>query len=213
MNERDRPITTLPRVKKVYELIGKITVCWNSVETLWYLLYSCVMHKTPRNIVDKNFRDIPTGSKQRLLALTIAEEAFIEHPKLLEEFKFLKSRTDELARKRNALIHGVYIFDNLNGEPSLRIAPMGSINRQPNSLSSFGNELLEEFQAIFDEIYSHENKLDEFRMILAQEFLPESHKNLPYSPEELSSMPVEFRKRLPREKLERIAPERLRSPD
>jgi len=90
---------------------------------------------------------------------------------------------------------------------------MGSINRNPNSLSSFGNELLEELQTIFDEIYLHENKLDEFRMILGQEYLPERHRNLPYSPEELSSMPVEFRKILPRNKLERIAPERLRSPD
>ena len=179
MDDYEKRILELPRVKQVLELIGLVTITWNSIETLWYLIFSCLLHESPRGKVDQIFKQFSSGSSQRQMILALADEAFQGDSELKKELKKLRDTTNQLSALRNDITHGVYYFDHLNGAPGLRIAPMGSMNRRINKLSEVGTELVNELKSVFDRLDVHEKELDDFRLILAEEYLPEREKNRP----------------------------------
>lgn len=213
MDDRERKILELPQVKQVLELIGLVTIAWNSIELLWYRIFTCLLHETPREKADKIFKQLSSGASQRQLIMSLAEEAFPEESEFRKEMRRLHDISHELSTLRNDMTHGVYIFDHLNGAPGLRIAPMGSMKRRTNKLSEVGTELVNEFRTVFDRLDVHEKELDDFCLILAQEYVPERHKNRPLPKETLDSMPSRIRESLPREFRERVAPPKLRAKD
>lgn len=214
MDEHEKRILEIPRVKEVLELIGLITITWNSIESLWYLIFTCLLHETPRGKVDRIFKQFNSGALQRQMIMSLADVTFPEESsEFKKELKILRDKTNELSALRNDITHGVYFFDPLNGVPGLRIAPMGSMNRRANKLSEVGTELVSELNTVFERLDTHEKELDDFRLILAQEYLPDRLKNRPLPKETLDSMPLEVRNSLPRQLRERIAPPRLRAKD
>ena len=213
MDDYEKQILELPRVKQVLELIGLITITWNSIDSLWYLIFTCMLHETPRSKADQIFKQFNSGSSQRQMIISLANEAFQEGSEFKKELKKLSETTNELSAIRNDMTHGVYFFDHLNGEPGLRIAPMGVMNRRINKLSEVGTELVNTLKTAFDKIYLHEKELDDFRIILSQEYLPDRQKNRPLPKDTLDSMPTEVLKNLPRELRDRIAPPRFKAKD
>lgn len=188
-----------------------VTITWNSIESLWYLIFTGLMYETPRSKVDKIFRQFNTSSAQRQMIMSIAEVAFSEHPKFLERLKGLNKTTDNLAAIRNNLVHGLYFFDELNGLPGLRIAPMESMNKRKNKLSEVGTQLVTELEKIKPQLFKHEQELDEFRIVMIQHYGPETQRILPASDEMLDSMPPNVRNILPRERREIVVPDWLKS--
>jgi hypothetical protein len=133
------------------------------------LIYTGFLSGSPRNKVDVVYQQFFSGSKERQLIMALAEIEFQERPELLRKIKGLYTKTTELSTLRNAMTHGVYMFDHLNGPPSLRISPGGDTTRMKNKLSESGNELKEELENIFDDLYSLEKELEAFRQIMINE--------------------------------------------
>lgn len=198
MDDTERKILELPCVKEVLEQIGLVTIAWNSIETLWYLIYTVMLYEPPRDKVDQIFKQFPTGSSKRQMVIDLAELTFTQYPMFLKEIKSLKNKSDKLSSDRNNIIHGVYSFDYLNGEPGLRVAPMGSMNKKENSLAKYGTGLVEELKSILEKVNAHEKELEDFRLILIQEFLPDGSSALPLSEEALESMPEDVLSKFPR---------------
>jgi hypothetical protein len=197
MDDMTRKILSMPSVRRSLELVGLTAVLWNEVELIWYLIYTGMLHETPRNKVDKIYQFFMTGAAKRKFAISLAELAFTE--KQCEWLIYLANKTDELAGRRNAVVHGDYRFDMLNGPPGLRISPSGGHNRKPNRFAKESKDLIPVIQRLTEQIDEHIAELDEFRGYMIQ--------NVPGGQGVMkrpSSMPEEIWNALPREMREVI---------
>ena len=213
MDDCERQILALPQVQRILELIGLVTTSWNEVESLWYLIYTCLLHEAPRKKVDQIYKQFQPGSAQRQFVMALADVAFSSEPEFRKETGKLNAETNKIASLRNNVIHGLYWFDPLNGPAGLRVAPMGSMRRKPNPLAKVRKELERELTSIFERIDSLSKRPDDFRLILSQEYLPEEKRTRPLSAKVLDAMPPEIRESLPRYLRERVASQRFRSRD
>ena len=188
-----RKILAVPSVRRALELVGLTAVLWNEVELIWYLIYTAMLHETPRKKVDKIYQFFITGAAKRQFVLNLADVAFTKEE--LDWVSYLASQTDELGGLRNAVVHGDYHFDTLNGTPGLRISPSGGHNRRPNRLAQESKNLIPVIEQITERIDAHIAELEDLRIYLAQN----SPGATPViSEEQLASMPESLRKRLPR---------------
>jgi hypothetical protein len=164
-NEAD--VNESPVVRNILEVVGRITVDWNDVDLLWYLIYTCFLHETPRNKVDTIIKQFQTGAAQRKFILALADVSLAGEHRI--EIGRLYARTNELAADRNAVVHGDYTIDFLNSPDGLRIVPGGDRGK-PNRLSD--KPLREELQRIHASIVELVRGLDGFRNWMVTEFLP-----------------------------------------
>src|SRR5690606_20441360 len=107
-------------VRRTMELVGLTAIFWNRVELLWYLIYTGLLHESPRTKVDRVYQYFITGAAKREFTLHLAEVALPDEQ--LEWAKRLADRTGELAGLRNAVVHADYRFDVLNGPVGLKIS-------------------------------------------------------------------------------------------
>jgi hypothetical protein len=93
------------RLRYIHQLVGELSSQMSDIELGWYLLFTCLMHQTPREITDTIIKLHKTGEGQRQPIMAVASTVF---PKDSDSLKFigqLKCRTDSLAGRRNAAIH------------------------------------------------------------------------------------------------------------
>jgi len=119
------------QLKGLYALVGEIATEFNYIEVLWYLIFTGLMHSTPRPVVDTIFGQFRSGAVQRTLIRRTAVAAFPDNSSLLATIDGLSKTTSELARRRNQVMHGViYIADFIIPR---RITVMGT---RPSDLAS-----------------------------------------------------------------------------
>jgi len=203
MDEETRRILAVPSVRKTLELVGLTAILWNEVEVIWYLIFTCLFHDAPRNKVDNIYQQFVTGSSKRELTLNLSLVAFAANPDMKREISWLSARTTELSGLRNAVVHGDYHLDILNGPPGLRISPSGSHNRKPNRLAKAGVAVSAEISNIADQISALIDDLDNFRIFLLQNFLPEAERSKPIEGDAFKALPEALRRTLPQELRER----------
>jgi hypothetical protein len=106
---------------KLHRLVGEATTLWNQAETLWYLIFTLLMADTARDKVDVIYAQFQTGARQRQLILAVSSKALNFDPAKLKsdptelKRKCLRDRigqlnatTNDLASKRNAVIHTAF---------------------------------------------------------------------------------------------------------
>jgi hypothetical protein len=197
-----------PQAKAVVELIGWNTAIWNSIEDLWYLLYTCVTHELPREKADAIYRQLPTGNAHRKMILAVGEITFVELPVYIQELRDLISETNSAATLRNEMTHGGYGYSIEDGKLGLYIRSTG-VGKKNRSLTGANDVLIDELSKLNTRLENLEARLDEFRMIIAQEFF----KQRIMSPEHMAKVPEEVLMGWPRCQRERVAPERFRIGD
>jgi hypothetical protein len=105
------------QLKRIYALVGEITTEFNNVESLWYLIFTCLIHQIPRAAADAIFEQHKTGGGQRKLIRDVAAAVLLKNPDgtpgdLLNLVTRLCSATDEIAGRRNHVMHSlIYIAD------------------------------------------------------------------------------------------------------
>jgi hypothetical protein len=191
-------MTGLNKADLVLMLIGRMIMAWNSAETIWFLIYTCLVHELPRPVAEAIFKRNQTGNSQRDLILTIASVALSNHKDILSFLNSAKTETNNLAVERNDIVHGNYTYAHENiaaalSNPQdfiLRMAPGGDKNKRPNLFS--GKHLDQELPPFIADIEQLITQLMEARHHILWNYLPPGPHALPL-PE---SMPEDMRARL-----------------
>jgi hypothetical protein len=106
-------------LRRIYELVGEAATTWNQVENLWYLMFTVLMAETDRDKTDAIYDMFQTGAMQRQLFMRVApialkydvDELRLRNPehhtrrRILKRVGQLNAKTNDLAGKRNAVIH------------------------------------------------------------------------------------------------------------
>lgn len=97
-----------PSYRRTLELIGRISVSWNEIETVWYLIYTCLVHELPRNKADAIYWTFQTFASQRGFIIGLAEPCFPNpkgdkpHP-LRKQLGQINSKTEKLADRKSVV--------------------------------------------------------------------------------------------------------------
>lgn len=110
------------QLRRVHELIGQLTSKVSEIDTLWYLIFTCLMHQTPRAIADAIVNVHRTGEGQRQPILAVAAVVFPRGSAAIKFLGQLKQRTDEIASRRAAAVHSVI---SIQGVPGQRVHARG----------------------------------------------------------------------------------------
>ena len=199
MDDYSARIRSLPHIKRVLELVGLTAITWNEVDLVWYLIYTGLLHGTPRDTVDKIYQHFVTGSAKREFTLGLADHIFAKHPDIRQSMGWLNGITGELSGLRNAIVHADY-FLHASPDIGVRIGKSEDWNRRPNQFAKYdGKQLPGEIEAVINRIDAHIRQLDDFRLYLVQNFIPMKHGPYPWPEERLAGVPDELRSRLPKE--------------
>lgn len=99
-----------PHLRRIYELKGEIASSWSEVEVLWFLIFTAIMEKTPREQATAVFFMFETSAKQRDLIKAVADATYPKdragrkHP-TRKRIGQLIAATNDAAGNRNAAIH------------------------------------------------------------------------------------------------------------
>jgi hypothetical protein len=156
------------QVKRAYELLGRIVAEWNDVESLWELIFTCVLHEAPRPKIDVILQQFQSSAAQQRMIKAVCDLAFEKDSYEHKEAERLYDETSEVRKLRNAVAHAWYVFDPLNSKIGLRIAP-GS-RAKPNRLAS--EQLGDALPEVLARTEQLGRKLNEFRLHLAGSWLP-----------------------------------------
>jgi hypothetical protein len=107
------------KLRRIHELVGQLATEVSDIDLGWYLLFTCIMHQTPREITDAIINVHKTGEGQRQTIMATAKAVF---PDGSDELKFIgqfKARTDELIGRRNAAIHSIIAIGNFIIPPQI----------------------------------------------------------------------------------------------
>jgi hypothetical protein len=105
------------QLTRIYALIGEIATEFNNVEMLWYLIFTGLIHQTPRTAADAIFNQHKTGGGQRELIRAVATAVLPKNPDgtdgvLFERLVKLRGKTNEIAGRRNPVMHSmIYVAD------------------------------------------------------------------------------------------------------
>jgi hypothetical protein len=100
------------QLDRIHLLVGRIATEFSEIETLWYLIFTCLMNTTPRPVADAIFNQFKTGAQQRQMVIDVAAGALPPDSPLLISIKTLCEQTKTLAGRRNAAVHSIiYIVD------------------------------------------------------------------------------------------------------
>jgi hypothetical protein len=96
------------QLNRVHTLVGRIATEFNSIEMLWYLIFTGLLAETPRSAVDAIFNQHKSGAAQRQLILDVTAALLPETSDLRKSIERLCARTRELSGRRNAVIHSAF---------------------------------------------------------------------------------------------------------
>lgn len=169
-----------PEIAKVHQLIGQIASNWSEVEGYWYLIFTCLLPGAGRKHIDAIFFLFDSSASQRILILAAADATYPRtkhnriHP-IRRKIGQLNARTNDLAKWRNAAVHGSVMEayeDHTMQKMTPRMAP-GSNEKRRNPLA--GQDLTKELTRIGEAIGKHILELIGFLDAIA----PKRSANLP----------------------------------
>lgn len=109
-------------LRRVHELIGQLTSKVSEIDQYWYLILTCLMPQSPREIVDAIVNVHKTGEGQRQPVIAVAATVFPKDSVPLRFVGQLKKRTDDLSGRRNAAVHSII---SIQGVPGQRVHARG----------------------------------------------------------------------------------------
>jgi hypothetical protein len=178
---------TTSRIDQILALIGRMIMAWNEAESVWFLIYTCLVHQLPRPTAEAIIKRQPTGNSQRDLILTIAAQALKQYPEILTFLNSARLETDNLAIERNDIIHGDYSYAFERPDLGVRIGPGGYRTKYRNLFA--GKALETELPLLIADIERLIKQLDQARHHLIWAIAPENQR-----PHGLSkTMPAEIR--------------------
>jgi hypothetical protein len=127
------------KLREIYALVGELSTRVSNVETCWYLLFTCLMHQTPRELVDAIINLRPTGEAQRQIIVAVIATLYPEKSEPRIFLGQLKLKTDELTGRRNAAIHSIISIVNWTVPP--RIIASGTSKRSKQADKDIATEL------------------------------------------------------------------------
>ena len=164
------------QLRNIHALVGEITTHFNYVETLWYLIFTCLLHPAPRHVIDAVFQQHKTGVGQRQLIKRVAsairhELSGAETPneeviRLYEKLNDLCKATEDISKKRNDAIHSAFYITDAAIPPRIHVSNIFS----PSPLS--GRDIQLELTNLLAEIEYHSIDVDELRINLANLISP-----------------------------------------
>lgn len=95
------------QLDRVHMLVGRIATEFSEIETLWYLIFTCLLNTTARPVVDAIFNQFKTGAQQRQMIIDVAAASLAPSLPLLISIKALCEQTKTLAGRRNAAVHSI----------------------------------------------------------------------------------------------------------
>ena len=99
-------------IDRLYLLIGRVATEFSSIETIWYLIFTTLIHQIPRPAVDAIFHQIRTGHQQRQMIVAVADATLSKDSPALLSIKELAVKTRIVAERRNNALHSaVYITE------------------------------------------------------------------------------------------------------
>jgi hypothetical protein len=146
------------QLNRVHTLVGRITTDFSSIEQLWYLIFTALLHDTPRPAVDAIFNQHRIGAAQRQLILDVANAVLPGDSKLRLSITQLCGRTANLSVRRNAVVHSVFYVAEFIIPP--RIAAAGI--SKPSGMKTAGIET--EIADIYREVVSLELDMQQLRL-------------------------------------------------
>lgn len=137
--------------ENTYELIGRATVSWSSVELGWYLIYLTVSHAN-RDEADAVYFTPNNSTTERKVTRNIAAVSLATHPQLIADLKTLDSRTNDMASDRNAIAHGKFIFSSNKADTSVLMWEVGKNKLIGKDLDDALKDMDFRFQALADDL-------------------------------------------------------------
>ena len=150
------------QLKRVFRLVGEITTQFNCIELLWYLIFTCLV-PAKREVLDVIINQHKTGGGQRKMIREVAAVILPREPdgspgELLAELTRLDAVTNDLAGRRNHVIHSVIEIADFIIPP--RIVAIGTT--RPTALS--GKDVETELADLFAVLELHVLDMDELRL-------------------------------------------------
>ena len=155
-------------VDRLYLLVGRIATDFSSIEQLWYLIFTCVLNTTPRDIADVIFSQFKTGRQQRQLILELINCFFLDpkHPLKLE-IQDLAEQTKLAANRRNDAVHSIIQFLGFVVPP--RVIAQGIFKRNKLSDKQIEPELCD----LYRTVARLEMKIQELRLKMIEFITPQ----------------------------------------
>ena len=110
------------KLRRIYELVGQLSTEVTDIELGWYLLFTCLVPQTPREVVDAIINVHKTGEGQRQTIMAVARSVFPDGSDELKFIGLLKERTDVLVGRRNAAIHCIIDIGHYVVPPRIVVA-------------------------------------------------------------------------------------------
>jgi hypothetical protein len=133
-------------IDRLYLLIGRIATDFSSIENIWYLIFTTLIHQTPRAAADAIFQQIRSGYQQRKLILAIADATLSKESPEFISIKEIATRTRVAAERRNAAMHSaIYIME---AAIPPHIAAMGVSKRSPLADKDIAHEVADLYRTV-----------------------------------------------------------------
>jgi hypothetical protein len=133
-------------IDRLYLLIGRIATDFSSIETIWYLIFTALIHQTPRPAADAIFHQIKTGYQQRQMIVAVANATLPKDSEALLSIRELAIRTRTVAERRNAVLHSaIYIME---AAIPPHIAAMGISKRSPLADKDIAQEIADLYRTV-----------------------------------------------------------------
>src|ERR1700704_5983331 len=95
------------KLRDIYALVGELSTRMTDIEGLWYLLFTSLMHQTPREIVDAIINVHKTAEGQRQAIVAVITTLYPKDTPIRTFLGKLLEQTQTLTGRRNAAIHSV----------------------------------------------------------------------------------------------------------
>jgi hypothetical protein len=95
------------KLRKIYELVGELSTHVANIDLGWYLLFTCLMPQSPRQLVDAIINVHRTGEGQRQTVMAVVATLYPDDSEIRAWLSKLKAQTDNVVSRRNAAVHSV----------------------------------------------------------------------------------------------------------
>ncbi|MBX3535319.1 MAG: hypothetical protein KF826_13295 [Xanthobacteraceae bacterium] len=112
------------KLRGIHALVGQLVTDINEIELGWYFIYGAFVFPAPKPITDAIFNFQNIGNRQRQLVMTVAGALYPDDHPVIEFLGKLKSETDLLIGRRNAVVHSG-IFIQQSAPPKITAAGIG----------------------------------------------------------------------------------------
>jgi hypothetical protein len=131
----------------IYKLAGKLNSKISRIERGWYLIFLCLMHQVPREIIDGIMRTQTNGLGHKKIVLEVANSILPKESDIRQFLIDLDAQSNALMQRRNAAAHSVIEITAHLGDSSFVITG----TTKPSRLPRVPRQVKEELDACLTE--------------------------------------------------------------